>query len=69
MTGPVCQEGTNHPALWAHYADDSKGVCIVLDKESLIANNKDLLDKNYYRMESVEYGPHCAPNDIIIEGK
>ena len=69
MTGPVCQEGTNHPALWAHYAEDSKGVCIVLDKESLIANNKDLLDKHFYRMESVEYGSHCAPNDIIIEGK
>lgn len=46
-----------------------KGVCIVLDKESLIANNKDLLDKHFYRMESVEYGSHCAPNDIIIEGK
>lgn len=31
-----CQEGTNHPAMWAHYADDSKGVCIVIDKEAFI---------------------------------
>ena len=28
------QEGTNHPAMWAHYADNSNGVCIVIDKEA-----------------------------------
>lgn len=69
MTGHVCQEGTNHPALWAHYAADSSGVCIVLDRNLLIANNKDLLEKQFYRMEPVEYGPHCAPDDKIVEGK
>lgn len=29
-------EGTNHPGMWAHYADNSNGVCIVIDKETFI---------------------------------
>ena len=50
-----CEQGTNHPAMWAHYADDSKGVCIVIDKEKFIEINKKLLDNYFYKFESVEY--------------
>ena len=32
-------EGTNHPAMWAHYAENSNGVCIVIDKEAFIQKN------------------------------
>ena len=67
MTGTICVEGSNHPAMWAHYADDSNGVCIVLDKNSLIENNKKLLANLFYRMESVSYDLLCAPRDGIIE--
>ena len=28
-----CIEGTNHPAMWGHYADNSNGVCIVINKD------------------------------------
>ena len=67
MTGPICEEGSNHPALWAHYAEDSNGVCIVLDKESLLELNKKKLSNLFYKMESVDYNIHCAPDDTIMK--
>lgn len=33
-------EGTNHPAMWAHYADNSNGVCIVIDKEAFFGEKQ-----------------------------
>lgn len=67
MTGPICEEGSNHPALWAHYAEDSNGICIVLDKESLLEINEQQLSKLFYKLEPVEYSLHCAPDDKIIQ--
>lgn len=66
MTGPICEEGSNHPALWAHYAADSNGVCIVLDKETLIEINKKNLSKLFYKLEPVDYSIHCAPDERIM---
>ena len=37
-------EGTNHPTMWAHYAENSNGVCIIIDKEEFIKKNKTILD-------------------------
>ena len=67
MTGPICEEGSNHPALWAHYAEDSNGVCIVLDKAELLEINKKQLSKLFYKMEPINYNIHCVPNDEIIK--
>ena len=55
MTGPICEEGSNHPALWAHYAEDSNGVCIVLDKEELLEINKMQLSKLFYNSTLKRY--------------
>ena len=33
-------EGTNHPAMWTHYADNSNGVCLVIDKAAFIKKIK-----------------------------
>lgn len=63
------QEGTNHPAMWAHYADNSNGVCIVIDKEAFIAKNKDILEKHFYKFEDVEYSLFNTPNDEQIDFK
>ena len=67
MTGPICEEGSNHPALWAHYAEDSNGVCIVLDKGSLLEINKKQLAKLFYKMAPIDYSIHCAPDDEIMK--
>lgn len=55
------QEGTNHPAMWAHYADNSNGVCIVIDKLAFIKRNKAILDAHFYQFEDVEYSIFNTP--------
>ena len=60
-------EGTNHPAMWAHYANNSNGVCIVIDKETFIDKNKDILEKHFYKFEDVEYSLFNTPNDEKID--
>lgn len=59
-------EGTNHPAMWAHYAENSKGVCIVIDKEAFINKNKAILDSHFYKFEDVEYSLFNTPKDTEI---
>ena len=56
------QEGTNHPAMWAHYADNSNGVCIVIDKETFI-----ILDNHFYKFEDVKYSLSNTPDDEKID--
>ena len=46
-------EGTNHPAMWAHYADNSDGVCIVIDKEAFMSKNKKVLDAHFYKYQEI----------------
>lgn len=67
MSEGICQLGGNHPAMWAHYADDSKGVCIVLDEKTLMENNKDLLSEYFHKIEEVCYCHNCSPDDSIVE--
>ncbi|MBQ6694803.1 MAG: DUF2971 domain-containing protein [Bacteroidaceae bacterium] len=61
------QEGTNHPAMWAHYADNSNGVCIVIDKEAFISKNKDIFENHFYKFEDVEYNFFNTPDDEKID--
>ena len=64
-----CHEGTNHPAMWAHYADNSNGVCIVIDKETFVKKNKEIFDTHYYKFEDVDYDFFNTPKDDKIEYK
>lgn len=59
-------EGTNHPAMWAHYAENSNGVCIVIDKEAFIKKNKAILDSHFYKFEDIEYRLFNTPKDAEI---
>ena len=61
------QEGTNHPAMWAHYADNSNGVCIVIDKDTFIEKNKEVLSAHFYKFEDVEYDIFNTPNEDKIK--
>ena len=60
------QEGTNHPAMWAHYADNSNGVCIVIDKETFIKKNQAILDAHFHQFEDVEYSIFNTPGEEKI---
>jgi hypothetical protein len=57
-----CVEGSNHPAMWAHYADNSSGVCIVIDKDEFIKANQDIFDKYTHFFENVDYQYINAPD-------
>lgn len=61
------QEGTNHPGMWAHYANNSDGVCIVIDKEAFIKRNKNIFDNHFYCFDDVEYSFFNAPNDDAVK--
>lgn len=63
----LCYEGTNHPAMWAHYADNSNGVCIVIDKVAFIAKNKDIFENYFYKFEDVEYNLFNTPDSEKID--
>lgn len=60
------QEGTNHPAMWAHYAENSNGVCIVLDKEAFVKKNNAVLSSHFNKFEDVVYDIFNTPNDEVI---
>ena len=49
------QKGTNRPSMWAHYAENNNGVCIILDKQKFVEINKTILDNVFYKFEDVEY--------------
>jgi len=49
----IWRNGFDHPSMWAHYADNSKGVCLVINradfvKENLIDDSLDIIDKVIY---------------------
>lgn len=65
----IGQEGTNHPSMWAHYADNSNGVSIVIDKEEFIKRNRQILDTHYYQFENVSYSIFNTPDYEEIDYK
>ena len=62
----VGHEGTNHPAMWSHYADNSNGICIVIDKEVFVKKNIKILDANFYKFEDIVYDKFNALDDVAI---
>lgn len=55
--------------MWAHYADNSNGVCIVIDKEKFIKRNLQILETHYYQLEDVSYNTLNTPDDEEIDYK
>ena len=65
----IGQEGTNHPAMWAHYADNSNGVCIVVDKAEFIKRNWQILEAHFHQFEDVSYSIFNTPDHEEIDYK
>lgn len=61
------QELVNHPSMWAHYADNCKGVCIIIDKERFVEENKDIIDTHFCKFEEIKYGFANVANDSNYE--
>ncbi|MEM8896028.1 MAG: DUF2971 domain-containing protein [Bacteroidota bacterium] len=58
------------------YADNNKGVCLVINENKLIERNKSALAKIFYKIESVDYKPYLpflgeleniSPKDFFMQ--
>ncbi len=47
--------GINHARMWAQYADNNKGACLVLNEEKLIKKNPKLRECKFFTIEDVVY--------------
>ena len=52
--------------MWAHYADDSNGVCIVLDKRILDSLNQKKLKGIFHKNQGVSYSLDCSINEETL---
>lgn len=58
-------KGFNHPGMWAYYADNNKGACIVIDEEKFRSINSELFMSNKdIWLENVEYTGEFGYEDI-----
>jgi len=50
--------------MWAQYADNSCGACIVINEEKFVERNKELLEGKFYKKENVVYKESIYNKDI-----
>ncbi len=60
----IFEAGYNHPRMWAQYADNNTGACIVIDEKKLIEINDKNLFGIFNKLESVKYD-HFLYNKTI----
>lgn len=58
--------GCNHPRMWAQYADNNKGACIVINEENFIKTNSQTLNWIFWKIKDVDYKP-CIPKVDLAE--
>lgn len=61
--------GALKPSMWAYYADNMKGACIVINQDRFLENNKQYLEQHFYKFEDVEYGFFNAYGKFHIEDR
>ena len=49
------EKGINHPRMWAQYANNHQGACIVINENKFKEINKETLSKGYKEIENVDY--------------
>lgn len=65
----ICICGYNHPRMWAQYADNNAGACIVINEKKLINDkeNIELLKGVKYTIDDVKYENPNLKNNFTIE--
>lgn len=48
-------DGFNLPRMWAQYGDNHRGICLEIDKQKFIEENKDILESDLTFFESIHY--------------
>lgn len=61
----ICHPGCNHPRMWAQYADNNKGACIVINESTFLEKNKEVLDKiPFWKICNILYNRQIENWDI-----
>ena len=60
-----CECGCNHPRMWAQYAENNKGACIVINENKLIQHNNNYLNELFWKIENVEYEPYMTNENPV----
>ena len=47
--------GINHPRMWAQYAQNSTGACIIINENLFLKQNENILKTTFYKIENIEY--------------
>jgi hypothetical protein len=50
--------------MWAQYAANSSGACIVINEQKFIEDNKSILKNSFYRFDNVEYSRNLYDEKI-----
>ena len=58
------QLGGNHARMWAQYAANNSGACIVINEQKFIEDNKSILKNSFYRFDNVEYSRNLYDEKI-----
>lgn len=49
------QNGCNHPRMWAQYANNNSGACIIINEQRFIEENQTLLKNKFFKFDDVIY--------------
>lgn len=58
------QTGCNHPRMWAQYAANNTGACVVINEQKFIKDNEAILKNRFYLFENVEYNRDLYDTNI-----
>jgi len=61
---PFVEGDYNHPRMWAQYADNNKGVCIIIDEDKFLEINEEILQDKFYTFENIEYKPYLYDKTV-----
>lgn len=61
--GKENETGINHPRMWAQYAGNNSGACIVINEKKFKEINSDILKKAFWKMKNVKY------KDFVFNGE
>ena len=45
----------DHPRMWAQYAEDNSGACIIIDEKTFLQENHSILSKIFYKIDDIRY--------------
>ena len=62
----TCYPGCNRPRMWAQYADNNKGACIVINESTFLKKNKEVLEKaSFWDICNMQYNRQIEDDNWV----